>query len=458
MNTTSERGSMLIGLLLIGSMILLGFPMTMTSLTDRGFQNRLGPEVQALATAEAGAELALWEFIDNNAAFPRNALCTAAGTPWSCCTDSGAGTCPWQTSTDSWCSGTCLARVVPITASTGSATGTATVIVKNVTGYTPAVRSSGQAQGSPVTTRVALGLQKARRSGFDYATFANRPSSPALQVYDPTSSTGAGTDSYISTTAPYNSVTARSYGDIATNRTSSSSITIGGTVGVVVKGKALIGPGGDPVQGVACGSSCATDLTGGKENLPSTLSLASVSMPTCDMAHTLGSVSLVNGTMVLAPGTWCADTVKMDGATSKLSSTGQVKLYVTNWLTMQNGATIESDGGTSIRPENMQIYLKAGGGQIPISAPNVPSNCSNFRVCLATSAKATGTIYGPDANVNIKDSSVHVYGAVAGSWGLLYGFIHYDEHLKEVQTDYGAGSLGLGYTTIKSWQRQESPE
>ena len=55
------------------------------------------------------------------------------------------------------------------------------------------------------------------------------------------------------------------------------------------------------------------------------------------------------------------------------------------------------------------------------------------------------------------DPSVHLYGAVVGKEVTDLGFIHYDEYLKQVQTDYGAGSLGVSWATIKSWKRQESP-
>jgi len=432
-----RRGSILLGLWFVSILLVLTTQITTRNLTDGRLLSRTTGGIGALATTESGVELALWEFNYN-------------ATPF-------AG---WSVSTNPWCAGfaTCRERTMTLTASTGQATGTVLVLVRDIDRYGPTVRAIGQSQGSSVRSIVDVELRRSRRRGFDHAAFAQ--GEVGISVASGTSGVSAGTDSYDSTVAPYSVVSAGENGDLASSYnapyTAGARLTLNGfnesPPRAIVEGDGFAGFQADANYTVSVINGGV--LTGTEANLSQTASssLEQVTMP--GSCTELGSVSLISSGKVLAAGTYCADSLRMDGASAKLSTTGDVKLYVRNWVALQNGAAIEADGSTSLRPERLQMYLKDGGSKLPAGTPNTAATCSNQRFCTASSSQVTGTLYGPDANVRI-ETSTQFYGAIASSSLALAGNMHYDENLAKVLTDYGSGSLGTGNVSIMTWRRRE---
>lgn len=417
------------GFLLLTSLFLVAGLLTLTtvgltrSMTELSSASLFVAKTQAFHNADAGLDFVLWEYNGSGGNF-----LPAEG--WS------AISCP----ADFPPKARCVRQTIPLS------TGNCTVTIHGWNRYAPVVTLIGSALPSANTATVEATLWWPR-SGLPHAMFGD--------IWVKVQSQGK-TDSY-DASLPYDPATAQPHGDVATNSLANGSVDISGVLSTTVSGDASIGPGGDPNLGVEVSGAGAT-LTGAKLNLSEDIFLEPVVMPSCDAAHELGALRLIAGEVrELEPGTWCADSIVMDGPTSRLYTTGPVKLFVRDYVSVQYGSKIESDGGPSVRPERLQIYLKWKGANIPSMDPNIYSFCSGRRVCIDNSvmpdhAQVTATLYGADAYIQLF-SYTEWYGAVVGQHVIgSSGRVHHADNLGALTTPYGTGPH-VGKARVASWRQ-----
>lgn len=92
----NARGSVILALLVISSMVLMGIPMTTINMSENRFQTRSTGDVTSLSAADSGLSSVLWEYNHDNPAFPGNTTCTGYRTPLPCCLGNTQG-CWYQT-------------------------------------------------------------------------------------------------------------------------------------------------------------------------------------------------------------------------------------------------------------------------------------------------------------------------------------------------------------------------
>lgn len=175
----NERGN--VGLAVVWLVSLAFFLSTSflpAVLTQNRLQARSGGNLAALAVAEAGAELAIWEFRNNQGQF----LTTGSPAPWTNFTGSECSITSQTFQTAQTCPAgqTCRCLIFPVTTNiTGitTTTGTATILVKDI-GWTTQnatrILSAGAAKDSGVSTTLTITLAyNSTIKPFERAIFAN---------------------------------------------------------------------------------------------------------------------------------------------------------------------------------------------------------------------------------------------------------------------------------------------
>jgi|GEM_PF-2119636 len=274
-------------------------------------------------------------------------------------------------------------------------------------------------------------------SVFQYGLFGdqavNVSGSGTTNSYD--SRVGAYNDD---STSPGYNVT--HHGDVGTNATSttlSHGIWISGSISI--DGQVAVGPNVPNPTSVVTGYNSAT-ITGN----PKVVSQAnSFPMPP----------------VVIPPSLSCNDLTVSEHSVVTLSSVGGANgdgNYCYRILTLQGGGTLTADGP-------VKIYLTEQLAARGHSMLGVPSDPTKVQVLISSSGSASlenetltgstefyGTLYGPQATINITGNAT-VYGSVIARVVNLSGSadIHYDQALGNSNT-----FSNLNKTTLISWRER----
>lgn len=203
--------------------------------------------------------------------------------------------------------------------------------------------------------------------------------------------------------------------------------------------------------GAACGPDGTTTVLGNAQVTGSTApASATVAMPPIVLPAAAGTTNLtVNGTVNLAAGTHCFDTVNIR-ANSIINVSGPATIVATNFF-MRSGAQFQAD--TTNGPVKLYVIddfaLSANSQMYPVSqdpsqleinllSDNVidPDVVVDLDVIdFASNTRIHGTLYAPNANIEV-DSNLELFGAMmARSVDLdSNARVHYDENLARVKT------------------------
>jgi len=286
-----------------------------------------------------------------------------------------------------------------------TATGTANVYNIQSTGTVGANGSYGFQQRN-ITAIVDLTPQ----SQFASALFANS---------NVTMSGNAQTDAYDSRNGAYNAATATSDGNIGTNGTSNSIISLSGNA--KIKGNATVGPGAN--IGSAITTTGNALVTGVKQAASAVTSLAPVTVP--GGLTSSGALSISGNNVVTLPaGTYLYSSISISG-NGQLNCTGKVTIYATGNVSVSGNGI----GTASNLPTNFFL--------------NVTSSAAT--VSLSGNGNFYGAINAPQSALNISGNG-QVFGATIGSTvtDTGNGNIHYDKALS------AAGSQNSS-KRLKAW-------
>ena len=349
------------------------------SWTTRSFKS-----LRALNLADAGAELAVWEIIHNDAQF----------TGWSGATPN-------------------TLTISPFTDNFGETIGETTLSAENTapdhylitsTGFIPAVASY------EVKKIVKVKV-------FPHALFNN-----GIFGYDTVTLSGNTlVDSFDSDNGPYSSATAGSNADVGTN----GALTL--LENAVVNGDAFIGPSGSVTGNTSARLSGETFYAGDDVELGE--------LPPIDnfiILPSLGNYVLGgNKSEIILPGDYRYESMTVDGK-AILTISSNTRIYVHNDFTIAGQATV-------ITNDDVEFYIAGDGdfaGQGIVNTSALSSNLQIFGVGDGTSMSFTGlsdfygTFFAPKSSVYMAGSA-NYYGAVVGKSVELAGNIkfHYDEDL-----------------------------
>lgn len=251
---------------------------------------------------------------------------------------------------------------------------------------------------------------------FDYAVFAEN---------NITMTGNATVDSYNSNDGPYGNGNQDSDGDIATNSTGNSTVSLSGNVSV--DGDAIVGPSGDPSSVISLGPN--STITGTQTPAAEETSYDVISTD----IESEGPLSVTgNTTQYLLPGTHRFDSIQISG-NGTLLPTGQVTIYVDGEINISgNGIATASD-----LPTNCIIYATTSSD-----------------IKIAGNGNLFAGIYAPLASVkNVGNGTI--YGAIVAREYKQTGngSIHYDEALKEVANpnDNSVSVTAWGEDNSLSW-------
>lgn len=273
----------------------------------------------------------------------------------------------------------------------------ANVRLIQATGYAPSNDNTSRAyEARTVNAYVEFEPQ----SLFNHAIFSNT----SIQL-----SGNAIIDSYNSDDGAYNAGTAGNNGDIGTNSTSNSIVSLTGNARV--EGDASIGPDGDTSTAISL--SGHADITGTEAAAEETTELT----PQTTSASSSGALSLSgNTTLTLSAGTYHYSSISITG-NARITATGAVSIYVDGNISIAgNGFSTSSN-----KPTNMLIYS------------------SGSSVSFSGNANFYGAMHAPNASVSNSGNGI-IYGAVvADSYRQTgNGAIHYDEALQNVTSSEGS--------------------
>ena len=286
-----------------------------------------------------------------------------------------------------------------------SSTGTYTILsVTTLDAQTQQVTSRGVSNGLHRDLEAIIRLTP--ESVFQFALFG-----------DQTVTVGgnASTDSYDSSTGPYDEDNHHHDGDVGTNSTASGGVNVSGSI--FVDGQVAVGPGVADPTSVVTGYNPAF-ITGD----PKAVSVgASFPMPDVVVPDNLTCVDHTvtgNTTETLAPGTYCYHDLIIQG-NATLTTSGSVKIYLTGELSAKGNSMV----GVVDHPSRM-MFLMATNSEATLDEGVVTGSNTFY-----------GALYGPKATINITGNA-DVFGSVIAKNVNLNGsaWIHYDESLKQ-QTD-----------------------
>lgn len=389
----NNRGVVLIiTLIIILVLTILAGAFFTRSITERSIASNYYNSTQALWLAESGIQKSIWELNHNSCG-----NCTACGTS-RCISGSLAG---------------------------GNYNATIDTSARTVI-------STGTFKGFTRTVFANLAFKSVFQYGLfchDHISFTN----------------SASIDSYYSSKGAYNALLSDGEnnvgadGDVGTDSTDDAAITL--INNSKINGDA--GVGGDPSTGIVLENSA--DITGsttGDVNLP---------MPGVPVPSAPSGGWLTITAKDLNTGGYLAPSLALDSKNRELNINGDVTLYVTGNITLNNMSNVNVNPGgkltlyvdgtfsvdqtsklnnTTQIPGNLTIYSRYNGGDVGI---NFNQNTAMY-----------GTIYAPQTNVTLAQS-FQLFGAlVAGSASLFNSTqIHYDLDLANNPTPFATPS----YTT-----------
>ena len=285
------------------------------------------------------------------------------------------------------------------------------------------VTAHGTAQQEQRTMQAII--QLAPQSVFQFALFGNQ----AINV-----SGNATTDSYDSSTGPYDDDTAGHNGDMGTNAVVAGGVNVSGSI--FVDGQVAVGPNVSNPASVVTGYNPAF-ITGGTSPPTDTQDVVSqgtvfpmpaVTVPaglTCSDKTITG-----NTTVTLTPGTYCYHDLTIQG-NADLVASGDVTIYITGEMTAQGNSVV----GVASDPGRMLFLMSSSAG-------------ATLEQTITGSNIFYGAIYGPQATITITGNA-DVYGSIIAKQVNLTGSaeIHYDEALaNETQIS------NVYQTSLTSWR------
>jgi hypothetical protein len=239
------------------------------------------------------------------------------------------------------------------------------------------------------------------------------------------------TDSYTSDVGGYYSQTPGTKGDVRTDSTDPSAITLGpqGISG----GKVIFGPGTD-LGDVTLDRNRIVDGDADETNdilaAPNTAVMPTVQIPSTakELRTVSGFSSNTLSSGYLPEGEYWCNEINNSG-NDKITMSGKVILYVKGPIAITGKGIVNTSA-----PANLQIYGTA--------------TCTSVKI--AGNGNLSAAVYTPQADITLKGGGVYgdVFGALAGKTVSFDGngtFLHYDEALQKVK-----GAV-IGFRT-KTWQ------
>lgn len=366
-------------------LILIILPLIGWAVSEFNWTARSYMSLQALNLADAGAELAIWEIVHNNAQFA-----------------SWAGLNPHTLT------------IAPFKDNFDEDTGDVNISVQIISPYNYLITSTGFVPNSAdekvkKTVKVRV---------FPHPLFNN-----AAFGYDSVLVQGISrVDSYNSLLGPYTALTAGSNGDVGTNGT----FTREGNSNIM--GDVFIGP-----EGLASGNNppyvAGDTYYFGNEVEP-------IDVPfDLNYFNTLpssGTINLSSNDIFLVPsGDWRYESISLSSKAS-MTISPNTRMYINNNFTTSGQATVYSGAGVI-------LYIGGNGsfdGGGIVNTSNLPSNLQIYGLGTGTTYSFAGNsdfygvVYAQDSYINL--SGTHSYfGAVAGKTVSLSGTgqLHYDEAL-----------------------------
>jgi len=241
---------------------------------------------------------------------------------------------------------------------------------------------------------------------------------------------------------------------IGTNSTDAGAIQLAN--GVTVNGDVIVGFGGDP--DVVIDATWAT-IIGDTYSMTEFYELPSVAVPE-ELLMLPSEGTITNDT----PITTITDSAKYDsinlGNNKTITIDGPVSLYIIGDITLKNSAEIQVVDATTNPDAYLILYL---GGEVEVknsgTINNLSADASSFQlygldtcesISLKNASDLYGTIYAPNANVEM-DNSANLYGAVVADSFVQHNSatFNYDASLRDVNiTDWGV------YFTIEDWSEE----
>ncbi|MDP3790384.1 MAG: hypothetical protein Q8R48_08310 [Candidatus Omnitrophota bacterium] len=385
--TLNRRGFVLIGVVcLCLAFIVIILPLIAWSVNEFLWTTHSFMALRALNLADAGAELAVWEIVHNNALF----------TAWS---GENPKTLTLSSFTDNF----------------GETVGDVTISVQNTSPGNYLVTSLGfvpsaSNQKTKKTVKVKV---------FPHALFNN-----AVFGYDSVTMAGGGiTDSYNSAVAPYTPLTAGSNADVGTNGV--LAITGNGTI----SGDLFVGPQG-AVSGATSGN-----VTGETYYFGADVDLERFALPDAFITIPSSGDLVLAGkdTLTLPSNDYRYESVSVD-AKASLTIGANSRIYVYNDFYIGGQATVFTNAG-------VEIYLGGDGtfaGQGIVNVTGIASNLQIYGLNSGTTLSFSGqndfygTVYAPESTVYMAGNA-NYYGAIVGGNVTVTGGLnfHYDEALAQ---------------------------
>jgi len=360
---------------------MIGWSVNELFLTAHSFMS-----LRALNIADAGADLAVWDIVHNNAQF----------TGWS-------GTNPKTTT------------IYSFTDSNGAAVGDIVVSALNTASNQYLVTSTGYVPSIADTKAKKIVKVKAfPRPLFNNAIFGY--SSVAL-------SGNVVVDSYNSNSGPYSIATAGTNGDVGTN----GNLTL--VDNVMVKGDLFLGSGGT-VSG-----NIPAHYTGETSYFGNDVEQTSVTLPVYfGGLPNLGNLNVAGNQTPTISGDLFYENISVSGGSAVLTISANSHLYVHTDFTISGQARVVT--GSAV-----EFYVGGTGsfaGQGIVNSTGIPNDLHIYGLSASTSlsfsglSNFSGAIYAPESTVYL-GGNADFFGAVVGGNVTEVGNtkFHYDEALAQ---------------------------
>jgi len=236
-------------------------------------------------------------------------------------------------------------------------------------------------------------------------------------------------DSYRSSQGAYNPANPGSEAIIAVNAVGLDKIVL--SAGAVARGDAYIGPGGNVDEGISVTGD--SQLTGARKALPREVSipnLADPGGPPFDGPHE-GDLLVSGSTTVTIHSNRFFNKIQLRN-NARLIIDGSITILVNNKLEMGNNATIELQGGASLRlyiGHDADIALSSGvginaGGLQPASV-QIYMLGNNRTLTMAGNSQIRAALQNPLGSVQISDNA-QLFGKMKAARLAGGGMIHVD--------------------------------
>ncbi|MHC4069760.1 MAG: DUF7305 domain-containing protein [Planctomycetota bacterium] len=238
---------------------------------------------------------------------------------------------------------------------------------------------------------------------------------------------------------------------IGTNSTDAGAIQLGN--GATVNGDIVVGMGGDP--DVIIDATWAT-ITGDTYSMTEFYESPSVTVPQ-QLEDLPSGGTITNDTTITGPGKY--DGINL-GNSKTITIDGPVSLYIVGDIILKNSAELQVVDAVMNPDAYLTLYL---GGEVEVknsgTINNLSGDASKFQlygldtcqsIVLKNSSDFHGTIYAPNADVEMKNSA-DFYGAVIAESFVQHNSaaFNYDASLRDVNTT----NWGVHFT-VENWSEK----